>query len=167
MTTPQPRGILRTLTLCLHFPIVTTALWGQLTGKTMTVLPCSLVLYCTAMFYLGLSNPYKTQHIYQAMDTPVLLRGWGEAVVTNDWCIIYSLWCTCHEHLVLSHPQKYIDPKHKIWHPLIYCPTYLQARSQPITCFSFRPQHYFYWMSLFQLNHTYRVSPVIIFSYQL
>ena len=24
------------------------------------------------------------------MDIPVLLRGWGEAVVTNDWRIIYS-----------------------------------------------------------------------------
>ena len=26
-------------------------------------------------------------------------------MVTNDWCIIYSLWCTSHEHLVLSHPK--------------------------------------------------------------
>ena len=24
------------------------------------------------------------------MDIPVLLRGWGEAVVTNDWCFMYS-----------------------------------------------------------------------------
>ena len=32
-----------------------------------------------------------TQHIYQAIDIPVLLRGWVEAVVTNDWCNIYSL----------------------------------------------------------------------------
>ena len=24
------------------------------------------------------------------MDIPVLLRGWGEAAVTNDWHIIYS-----------------------------------------------------------------------------
>ena len=56
----------------------------------------------------------KTQHIYQAMDIPVLLRGWGEAVVTNDWCNIYSLKCTSHENLALSHPQNYIDPKHKM-----------------------------------------------------
>ena len=47
---PQLRGMLRTLTLCLQFPIVTTILWGQLAGKTMTVLPRSLFLYCTAMF---------------------------------------------------------------------------------------------------------------------
>ena len=39
VTPPQLRGMLRTLTLCLHFPIVTTILRGQLAGKTMTVLP--------------------------------------------------------------------------------------------------------------------------------
>ena len=54
-------------------------------------------------------------------------------MVTNDWCIIYCLWCTSHKHLVLSHPPKYIDPKHKIWHPLIYCSTYFQAHSHHIT----------------------------------
>ena len=26
-------------------------------------------------------------------------------MVNNDWCIIYSLWCTSHLHLVLSHPK--------------------------------------------------------------
>ena len=51
MTTPQPRGMSRTLTLCLKFPIVTTTLWGQLAGKTMAVHPRSLLLYCTAMFF--------------------------------------------------------------------------------------------------------------------
>ena len=99
MTTPQPRGMSRTLTLCLQFSIVTTTLWGQLAGKTMTVHPRSLLLYCTAMFVYVYQTPIfpphcgdnvkvKTQHIYQAMDIPVLLRGWGEAVVTNDWRII-------------------------------------------------------------------------------
>ena len=64
--------------------------------------PRSLLLYCTAMFVQVYKTPtfpphcrdnvkVKTQHIYQAMDIPVLLRGWGEAAVTNDWCIIYSL----------------------------------------------------------------------------
>ena len=88
----------RTLTLCLKFPIVTTT---QLAGKTMTVHPRSLLLYCTAMFvyvyqtttfppHCGDNEKVKTQHIYQAMDIPILLRGWGEAVVTNDWRIIYS-----------------------------------------------------------------------------
>ena len=38
----------------------------------------------------GDTEKVKTQHIYQAMDISVLLRGWGEAVVTNDWRIIYS-----------------------------------------------------------------------------
>ena len=101
MTTPQPRGMSRTLTLCLQFPIVTTTLWGQLAGKTMTVHTRSLLLYCTAIFVYVYQTPtfpphcgdnvkVKTQHIYQAMDIPVLLRGRGEAMVTNDWRIIYS-----------------------------------------------------------------------------
>ena len=47
---PQLRGMSRTLTLCLQFPIETTILQGQLAGKTMTVLPRSLFLYCSAMF---------------------------------------------------------------------------------------------------------------------
>ena len=40
----------------------------------------------------------------------------------------------------------------QIWHPLIYCSTYFQAHSHPITSFSLRPQHYFYWMSPFSLE---------------
>ena len=91
----------RTLTLCLQFPIVTTTLWGQLAGKTMTVHPRSLLSYCTDMFVYVYQTPtfplhcgdnvkVKTQHVYQAMDIPVLIRSWGEAVVTNDWRILYS-----------------------------------------------------------------------------
>ena len=86
--------------LCLEFPIVTNTLWGQLAGKTMTVLPRSLMLYCTAMVayvyqtytfppHYGDNAKVKSQHICQAI--PALLRGLGEAVVTNYWCIIYSL----------------------------------------------------------------------------
>ena len=74
VTPPQLRGMLRTLTLCLQFPIVTTILRGQLAGITMTVLPRSLVLYCTAMFVFVYQTPtfpphcgdnvqVKTQHI--------------------------------------------------------------------------------------------------------
>ena len=76
----------------------------------------------------------------------------------NDWCIIYSLWCTSHENLVFSHPPKYIDPKYKIWHPLIYFSSYFQVHSHPITSFSFWHQllkswsSLFYWMSLFSLG---------------
>ena len=90
----------RTLILCLQFPIVTTTLWGQLAGKTMTVLPRNMLLYCTAMGAYVYQTPtfpphyvdnvkVKSQHICQAI--PALLRDFGEAVVTNDWCIIYRL----------------------------------------------------------------------------
>ena len=98
---PQPREMSRTLILCLQFPIVTTTLWGQLAGKPMTVLPRSLLLYCTAMIacvyqtstfppHYGDNVKVKPQHICQAI--LALLRGSGEAVVTNDCCIIYSLY---------------------------------------------------------------------------
>ena len=53
----------------------------------------------------------------------------------------------------------------QIWQPLIYCSNYFQAHSHPITSLStdvyfniyvpglsFRPQHYFYWMSPFSLE---------------
>ena len=74
--------------------------WRQLAGKTVTVRPRSLLLYCTAMFvYVYQTSPFsphygdnvkvKSQHICQAI--PALLRGLDEAVVTNDWCIIYGL----------------------------------------------------------------------------
>ena len=95
VTMCQPRGMSRTLTWCLQFPKVTTTLWGQLAGKTMTFLLRSLLFYCTAIFVLVFQTPtypphcgdnvkVKTQHIYLAMDIPVLLWGWVEAVVTND-----------------------------------------------------------------------------------
>ena len=47
---------------------------------------------------LGLSNPYISSTLWRQRKSkntahyiPILLRGLGEAVVTNDWCIIYSL----------------------------------------------------------------------------
>ena len=47
---------------------------------------------------LGLSNPYISSAFWRQRKSkntahyiPILLRGLGEAVVTNDWCIIYSL----------------------------------------------------------------------------
>ena len=45
----QPRGMSRTLILRRRFPTVTTIWWGQLAGKTMTILTRILLLYCTAM----------------------------------------------------------------------------------------------------------------------
>ena len=62
VTTSQPRGMSRTLTLCLKFPIVTTTLWGQLAGKTMTVHPRSLLLYCTAMCVWVYQTPTFPPH---------------------------------------------------------------------------------------------------------
>ena len=44
---------------------------------------------------------------------PILLRGLDEAVDANDWCFIYSLWCTSHEHLVISHPKNILTPNTK------------------------------------------------------
>ena len=63
-------------------------------------------VYQTPTFlpHYGDNVKVKSQHICQAI--PAQLRGLGEAVVTNDWCIIYSLCCTSHKNLVLSHLQK-------------------------------------------------------------
>ena len=71
-------------------------------------------VYQTPTFlpHYGDNVKVKPQHICQAF--PALLRDFGEAVVTNDWCIIYSLCCTSHENLVLRDLKKYNDPKHKI-----------------------------------------------------
>ena len=95
---PQLRGMSRTLTLCLQFPIVTTILWGQLAGKTMTVLPRSLFFKLNSNVCLGLSNPYISSALWRQRKSkntahyiPILLRGFVEAMVTNDWSIIYSL----------------------------------------------------------------------------
>ena len=66
----------------------------------MTVFPRSLLLYCIAMVAYVYQTPtfpphygdnikVKSQHICQA--NPALLPGLGEAVVTNELCIIYSL----------------------------------------------------------------------------
>ena len=70
--------------------------WGQLAGKNHD----SLLLKRTAMVafvyqtttfppHYGGNVKVNSQHICQAI--PTLLRALGESVVTNDWCIIYSL----------------------------------------------------------------------------
>ena len=116
---PKLRGMSRTLTLYLQFSIVTTILWGQLAGKPRQFSPV-VCYYTYSIVCLGLSNPYISSALWRhrkskntAHDIPILLRGLGEAVVTNDWCIIYSLWCTSHDHLVLSHPKNILTPKTK------------------------------------------------------
>ena len=68
--------------MCLQFAIVTTTLWGQLAGKTMTVLPRSLLLYCIDMAAYVYQTPIfpphygdnvkvKSQHIYEGYPRPV------------------------------------------------------------------------------------------------
>ena len=70
---------------------------GTASWQNMKVLPRSPLLYCTAMCVYVYQTPtfpphyednvkVKSRHICQA--TPALLSGLGEAVVTNDWCII-------------------------------------------------------------------------------
>ena len=100
---PQPRRKSRTLILCLQFPIITTTLWGQVAGKTMTVLPRSLLLYCTAMLVYVSQTPtfpphygdnvkVKSQHICQAI--PALLWGmlkqWLQITGTFTLFIAYA-----------------------------------------------------------------------------
>ena len=64
--THQPRGLSRTVNLFLQFPIVTTRLWGQLAGNTMTVIPA--VCYYTALSCLSRSiKPIDFLRIVEAM----------------------------------------------------------------------------------------------------
>ena len=96
---PQLKGMSRTLTLCLQFQIVTTILWGQLAGKTMTVLPHSLLLYCTAMFVQVYQTPtfpphcgdnvkVKTQHIISPSCSEAWVKQWlqmtGALFIASD-----------------------------------------------------------------------------------
>ena len=190
---PPPRGMLRTLILCLQFPIVTSTLMGTASWQnhdnsppqSVIILHCHGCLYQTLTFppHYGDNVKVKSQHICQAI--PALLRGLGEAVITNDRCIIHSLWCTSHKTIVFSHPP---PPKKKKKNIYIYILTpntkydirwyivqpYFQVHFHPITCFSCWPQLLKGWVSIifigwvyFHLDHTYRVSPVIFFSYQL
>ena len=114
---------------------------------------------------LGLSNPYISSALWRQRKSkntahyiPILLRGLGEAVVTNDWCIIYSLWCTSHEHLVLSHPKNihWYIVQHISKH--ILTPSLVSLSDLSII---------YIGCDFFHLNHTWLVSPVIILSYHL
>ena len=108
-TPPPPQGNVEdfhfvTFILCLQFLI---ALNHHTVGTASWQNHDSLLIYCTAMvayvYQISTFHPHcgdnvkvKSEHICQAI--PALLRGLGEAVVTNDWCIIYSLCCTSHEN---------------------------------------------------------------------
>ena len=120
---PRPRGMLRTLILCLQFPIVTSTLMGTASWQnhdnsppqSVIILHCHGCLYQTLTFppHYGDNVKVKSQHICQAI--PALLRGLGEAVITNDRCIIHSLWCTSHKTIVFSHPPPPQKKKKKIY----------------------------------------------------
>ena len=73
--------------------------WGQLAGKTMTVLPRSLLLYCTAMFVYVYQTPtfpphcgdnvkVKTQHIISPSCSEALVKQWfqmtGALFIASD-----------------------------------------------------------------------------------
>ena len=87
---------------------------------------------------LGLSNPYissalcRQRKIKTAHYIPILLRGFGEVMVTNDWCIIYSPFFTSHEHLVLSNPKNILTPNTNMTSADILFISYFRAHSHPI-----------------------------------
>ena len=94
---PQLRGMSRTSTLCLQLPLVTTIVWGQLADKKHDSSPPQSVIILQINVCLGLSNPYISSALWRqrkikntAPYIPILLRGLGEAVVTNDWCFIIA-----------------------------------------------------------------------------
>ena len=171
----QLRGMWRTLTLCLQFPIVTTILWGQLAGKILDSSPPQSVFILHSNVCLGLSNPYISSALWRQRKSkntahciPILLRGLGEAVVTNDWCIIYNLWCTSHEHLALSHPKNILTQNTKYdsrWY--IVQPFSKQIPYPSLVSLSDLRIISIGWVFFFHLNLTWRVSPVIILSYHL
>ena len=92
----------------------------------------------------------KTQHIYQAMDIPILFRFLGEEVVTNDRCIIYSIWCT--SHAILSHPKNILisNTKYDIrWY--IVQPISKHIPNPSLVSLS-NLSIIFHWMSLYSLE---------------
>ena len=54
MHPPPPRGMSKSLILCLQFPIVVTTLWGQLAGKPVTF-SHPAACYYTALPWLPMS----------------------------------------------------------------------------------------------------------------
>ena len=92
---PQLRGMSRTLTLFLQFPIVTTILWGAASWQNHDSFPPQSVIILHSNVCLGLSNPYVSSALWRQRKSkntahyiPMLLRGLGEAVATNGLCII-------------------------------------------------------------------------------
>ena len=135
---PPPQGNVEdchfvTFILCLQFPIV---LNHRTVGTASWQNHNSLLFYCTATVAYVYQTPtflphygdnvkVKSQHICQAI--PALLRGLGEAVVTNDWCIIYSLCCTSQPP-----PKNIMAPNTKYdirWYIFQHIPKYIPTPS--------------------------------------
>ena len=100
VTTPPVQGNVKDFNFVSAVPHSNQHTVGAAIWQNLTVFPRSLLLFCTAMVayvyqtptfptHYGVNMKVKSQHICQA--NPALLRGLGEAVVTNKWCIIYSL----------------------------------------------------------------------------
>ena len=136
---PPPKGMSRPLILCLQFPIVQYSP-AVCYYTALPWLPMSIKHYISS----ALRRQCKSKFTAHLPGYPRPAQGLSVAVVTNDWCINYSLWlwCTSHENLVFSPPppppqkkkkkkKKQIDPKHKIWHPLTYFSTYFQVHPTP------------------------------------
>ena len=71
---------------------------GEASWQNHDISPPQSVIILHNNVCLGLSNPYISSALWRQRKSkntahyiPILLRGLGEAVVTNDWCIIYSL----------------------------------------------------------------------------
>ena len=119
VTPLQPRGMSRTLTVSA-VPRSNHHTVGAASWQNHDSSPPQSVIILNSNVCLGLSNPHISSALWRQRKSkntahyiPILLRGLSEAVVTNDWCIIYSLWCTSHEQLVLSHPKHILTPNTK------------------------------------------------------
>ena len=95
---PQLRGMSRTLILCLQFPHSNHLTVGAASCQNHDSSPPQSVIILHSNVCLGLSNPYISSTLWRQRKSkntahyiPILLRGFVEAMVTNDWCIIYSL----------------------------------------------------------------------------
>ena len=95
---------------------------------------------------LGLSNLYISSALWRqraSENTAHYIPSCSEAWV-KQWLQMTGALFIAYDALRMN-IEFSATPKH----PLVYCSTYFQAHSHPITSFSFQPQHYFYWVSLF------------------
>ena len=95
---PQLRGMLWTLTdFVSAVPHSNHHTVGAASWQNHDRSPPQSVFILHSNVCLGLSNPYISCALWGQRESkntahyiPILLRGLGEAVATNDWCIIYT-----------------------------------------------------------------------------